>query len=309
MTDPKRILIGPSTFGAVDNTPLEKLNDAGFHVIDNPFKRRLTRVELLELLTPDVVGLIAGLEPLDRDVLTRSGLKVVSRCGSGMSNVDVTAASELGIVVHSTPTAPVTAVAELVVGAILNLLRSVPSMDRSLHKREWDKRIGQQLSGKTVAVVGFGRIGRKVSELLKAFDAKIVVVDPAYPAPPDGFTLLNLDEALKLADVVTLHSSGEDRLIGDPELQQMKTGSYLVNAARGGLVDEEALICALDQGRLAGAHLDTFETEPYRGRLCEYDQVLLTPHVGSYTVDCRRQMETEAVENLLAELIPQAGSV
>ena len=79
------------------------------------------------------------------------------------------------------------------------------------------------LSGKTVAVVGFGRIGRKVSELLKAFDAKIVVVDPAYPAPPDGFTLLNLDEALKLADVVTLHSSGEDRLIGDPELQQMKT--------------------------------------------------------------------------------------
>ena len=309
MANPKKILIGPSTFAAVDPTPLETLNDSGLEVIDNPFKRRLTRPELLDLLTPDVVGLIAGLEPLDRDVMAGSSLKVISRCGSGMSNVDLTAASDLGIVVRSTPTAPVTAVAELVVGAILNLLRSVPSMDRSLHRREWNKRIGQQLSGKTVAVVGFGRIGRKVSQFLKAFDAKIVAVDPVYSDPPEGVTLLNLDGALKLADIVTLHCSGEDHLIGNSELQQMKPGSYLVNAARGGLVDEEALIHALDQRHLAGAYLDTFGSEPYQGPLCEYDQVLLTPHIGSYTVECRRQMETEAVRNLLSELVPQAGSV
>ena len=309
MANPQKILIGPSTFAAVDPTPLEALNDSGLEVIDNPFKRRLTRAELLDLLTPDVVGLIAGLEPLDRQVMSNSSLKVISRCGSGMSNVDLTAASDLGIAVRSTPTAPVTAVAELVVGAILNLLRSVPSMDRSLHRREWNKRIGQQLSGKTVAVVGFGRIGRRVSQLLKAFDTKIIAVDPVRSDPPDGVNFLNLAEALELADIVTLHCSGEDHLIGDSELQRMQPGSYLVNAARGGLVDEDALVQALDRDHIAGAYLDTFGTEPYQGPLCEYDQVLLTPHIGSYTVECRLQMETEAVDNLLAELVPQTGSV
>ena len=309
MNKPPRILIGPSSFGAVDPTPLKKLKGSGLQVIDNPFKRRLTRDELLELLAPDVVGLIAGLEPLDRDVLAGSRLRVISRCGSGLSNVDLAAAAELGITVRSTPTAPVTAVAELVVGALLILLRALPAMDRALHDRSWDKRIGEQLSGKTVAVVGFGRIGRRVSRLLKAFDADVIVVDPAFVDAPEGFPLLDLDRALELADVVTLHCSGEQCLIGDAQFRKVKRGSYVVNAARGGLVDEEALIRALDEGRVAGAYLDTFGTEPYQGRLCEYDQVLLTPHIGSYTVQCRRKMEAEAVDNLLSELRSRIGSV
>ncbi len=291
-----RILIGPSTFGASDPAPLQKLSDAGFQVIDNPFKRRLTRDELQKLLTSDVIGLVAGLETLDRDVLTKSRLKAISRCGSGMSNVDVEAARELGISVYSTPIAPVTAVAELVIGGVLCLLRKIPNMDRALHAEKWEKQTGGQLSGKTVAVIGFGRIGQKVGQLLKAFDAKVIAVDPAN----SGF--MGLDEALQAADIVTLHASGEKCLIGKREVRLMKPGSYLVNAARGGLVDEQALADALRDGHLAGAYLDTFGSEPYRGVLCKFDQALLTPHVGSYTAECRRQMEMEAVENLLSGL-------
>src|SRR5207253_7609780 len=130
---------------------------------------------------------------------------------SGMSNVDVSAAAELGIAVYSTPDAPVAAVAELVLGGILSLLRGIPAMNQGLHSRKWEKRIGQQLAGKTVAVVGFGRIGRKVAKLLEAFDARVIPVDPL------NAEFMSLEKAFSSADVITLHASGEQCVIGPRE--------------------------------------------------------------------------------------------
>lgn len=301
-----KILLGPSTFAALDSGPMERLVESGCTVIDNPYKRKLTKEELLRLLSDDVIGLIAGLEPLDREVMEKTNLKVISRCGSGMSNVDMDAAEELGIKVCSTPFGPTQAVAELTLGAMLSLLRMVPQMDRDLHDAKWKKRIGYQLAGKTVTIIGFGRIGRLLSMLLNPFETRILAVDPYLDDAVEGVEMVTLDEALPQSDIITIHSGGEFQIMGNAQFTLIKPGAFLLNAARGGLVDENALMETLDRGTIAGAWLDTFEEEPYEGPLTKYPQVILTPHVGSYTLESRKQMESEAVENLIAALAEDA---
>lgn len=297
-----KILIGLSSFAALDQTPMEKLLRVGCKVIDNPYKRKLTEDELLELLSRDIRGLIAGLEPLNRRVLAQSNLKVISRCGSGMSNVDLEAARELGIKVYSTPFGPTSAVAELTLGALLCLLRFIPQMNETLHQGKWNKKIGSQLEGKTVVIIGFGRIGQRFAELLQPFNVEIIIVDPQINKNTINFTLLPLEEALVKADIVSLHCSYESEIIGEKEFSIMKEDVIILNASRGGVINEEDLRKFLDSGRVAGAWLDTFVQEPYDGPLKEYPQVILTPHVGSYTRECRKSMELEAVENLLKGL-------
>lgn len=296
-----RILIGPSSFAAVDVAPLQRLRDAGFDVLQNPFGRKLSVDELTELL-PGVIGLVAGLEPLSRAVLERSTLRAISRCGAGMSNVDLDAAHRLGIAVRNTPDAPTTAVAELTVGAMLTLLRQIVRMNADLHDARWTRIAGAQLEGRTVVVVGFGRVGRRVAKLLLAFGAKVIAVDPDVDRIDPPIELVSLRDALPVADIVTLHASGDETILGKAELLRLKPGALVLNCGRGGLLDEEALCEALNSGHVAGAWIDAFRDEPYTGPLTRYPQVLLTPHVGSFTVECRRRMEMEAVENLLEAL-------
>jgi D-3-phosphoglycerate dehydrogenase len=297
----RRILLGPSSFGELDPTPLTTLREGGCEVIENPVGRRLTKAELQGLL-PGVDGLIAGLEPVDREVLENSQLRVISRCGSGISNVDVEAARELGIAFYYTPHGPTEAVAELTLGMILTLLRDVIRMDRAMHARTWQKRIGFQLAGKTVLIVGYGRIGRRLGQLLKPFDVRILVVDPAIKVGPEEVTMATLPEALPKADIISLHPSGETCILGEYEFQLFKSGVILLNGARGGLIDELQLRRALDAGTVRGAWLDCFDEEPYDGPLSEDPRVILTPHIGSYTLEGRLGMEMAAVENLLRGL-------
>lgn len=294
----KRILIGPSSFGEMNSAPLDLLEEAGFSFTLNPYGRKLTKDELKALL-PGVEGLIAGQEPLDRDVLVNSDLKVISRCGAGMSNVDLGAAEKLGLLVFSTPYGPTRAVAELTLGCLLTLIRQVPQMDRALHQGRWDKRIGRQLKGMRVLIIGYGRIGKLLGELLRTFDVEWLINDPLHSEPDAQPRSTDLHAALPLADVITLHCSGEEQILGPDEFSLMKHGVFLLNAARGGLIDEAALQQALDSGRVAGAWLDTFGQEPYEGPLLKYEQVILTPHIGSYTYEGRLQMEVEAAQNLL----------
>lgn len=296
-----KILIGPSSFAEIDNAPLALLQQAGYEIINNPYGRKLTKLELLDLLKNNVGGIIAGLEPFDREVLKNSNLKVISRCGSGLSNIDLEAAKELCIKICSTPDAPVQAVAELTLGAILSLIRVIPQMNSDLHQGKWIKQIGTQLDGKVIAIIGFGRIGRRLAELLKPFNTKILVVDPCAVEFTNEIFPMHLEQALPLADIITMHSSGSTCILGARELSLVKTGTFLLNAARGDLIDEIALVKAIEDGRIKGVWLDTFKQEPYSGILTKYSQVILTPHVGSYTAECRRRMELEAVNNLISE--------
>lgn len=305
--DRKKVLLGPSTFGMFDSAPLDRLRDAGYEWIVNPYKRKITKEELLELLQDDVEGLIAGLETLDYEVLSKSRLKVISRCGAGMLNVDLKSAEQFDIKVCSTPDAPTNAVAELTLGCLLSLLRKISVMDRDLHNQQWNKQVGGQLQGKTVLIIGYGRIGKRLCKLLAPFDVHIIVVDPFVQRINESFRLLELKKALPLADIVTLHCSGEKCLLSDQEFELMKKGALLLNAARGSLVNEGALIKALASGHISGVWFDTFDQEPYSGELAGYPQALLTPHVGSYTAETRALMEMEAVNNLI-KAFENAGS-
>jgi len=295
-----KILIGPSSFAEIDKTPLGRLLAAGFTVIDNPYKRKMTKQELHNFLKEDVVGILAGLEPLDREVMSRSHLKCISRVGAGMANVDLQAAKDLNISVFNTPDGPTNAVAELVVGALISLVRWIPQANQSLHDRKWSRKMGGEISGKTIAIIGFGRIGRRVAELLAPFRAKLIAVDPYLKASEKlSCQLLSIEEALPQADIITIHTSGDECLFDAAAFSKMKRGVLMLNAARGNIVSEEALIKALEEGIVAGAWLDTFKQEPYDGPLCNYENVIMTPHIGSYTAECRRNMENEAVSNLL----------
>jgi D-3-phosphoglycerate dehydrogenase len=295
-----KILIGTSTFGVADDAPLQRLADLGLTPVLNPFGRTIAGAELPGLLTDDTIGLIAGLEPLDRPMLAASHLKAISRVGVGMSSVDQDAARDLGILLYSTPDAPTQAVAELALGSLLALLRRIPEMDRDMHTRRWNKQLGRQLSDRTVAIVGFGRIGRRLASLLVPFGTRILVVDPgSHQATSGGLPVLSLYDALEQADVVSIHVSGTAPILDREALAHLKRGSYVLNASRGGCIIEEALLEVLASGRVAGAWLDTFEAEPYDGPLCDHPNVLLTPHVGSNTAEARVQMEAEAVDNLV----------
>ncbi|HEX5781271.1 MAG TPA: phosphoglycerate dehydrogenase, partial [Solirubrobacteraceae bacterium] len=245
--------------------------------------------------------------PLDADVLAAARkLRVISRVGVGLDSVDLNAARAEGIVVRNTPDAVTNPVAELTLSGIVNVLRHVSLMDRELRGGDWNRRMGRMLTGRTVGIIGLGRIGRRLSTLLAPFDVKLLASERA----PDhavakrlGVTFVTLEELLAEADVVTLHLPGGSRpILGADQLALMKPDAVLVNTSRGGLVDEHALHAALSEGRLAGAYVDTFEDEPYEGPLRDLPNVLLTPHAGSFTAEARLQMEMEAVENMLAAL-------
>jgi len=276
------------------------LEAAGYRVETNPFKRKLTEQEVLDLVVKHKpVGLFAGVEPLTRRVLEAGlpSLRVVSRCGVGLDTVDLAAAEQLGIAVYNTPDAPSPAVAELTLALMLAVLRKVPQADASLRAGKWQALQGRLLAGKTVGVVGMGRIGARVAELCRAFGCRVLACDPR-----PGFDGVPLPRLLAEADVVTLHLPllAQTRHGIDPFA--MKKGAVLINCSRGGLVDEAALEKALREGHLAGAGLDVFEQEPYAGPLRELPQVVMTCHMGSAAEECRARMEREAADNLISHL-------
>ena len=297
------VAITPSSFAAVDQSPLKQLEAAGFDVKPNPYGRRLTKGEAIENLK-GVDALIAGLEPLDRDVLEASPqLKVIARVGIGIANVDLEAAKELGIAVSNTPEGPTNAVAEATVTSALVILRDLMARNEALHRREWPKHVARGLSGLHVLFIGYGRIGRKTAELFRAFGAKIIVSDPYLDESTleHGEEAVTLKEGLANADVVTLHAAGDDEIIGEAEFLMMKKGTVLLNSSRGELVNEEALVTALDDGIVSGCWFDAFWHEPYTGKLCDYPQAILTPHACTYTEQCRLSMEGQSVENLIRD--------
>jgi D-3-phosphoglycerate dehydrogenase len=301
-----RVLITTSSFNVAAADSLSRLSQAGFEIVTNPHGRKLSEDEVAVLLDDDVVGMVAGTEPLTRRVLAGArGLKVVARCGIGLDSVDLAAAGELGIEVTNTPDAPSAAVAELTLGLMLDQLRRISRADRQIRAGQWKPLMGGLLAARTVGVVGYGRIGRRVSKLVQAFGARVLATDAAGVQPDGIAEPCALERLLAEADVVTLHmpsQKGAGHFLDAARIGRMKRGAVLVNTARGGLVDEDALAEAIREGRLGGAALDTYEKEPYSGPLAELPQVVLTAHMGSYAEESRGIMEREAADNLLKGL-------
>lgn len=296
-----RILITTSSFAPRNEQPLAEFVAKGFEIVRNPYGRRLSEAEIGELMDGDVVGMIAGLEPLTKGVIDRApNLKVISRCGIGLDNVDLDHCAGRKVSVVNTPEAPAIAVAELAMGMILSLIRGVTMMDRDVRVGRWKRFEGRLLRDLTVGIVGLGRVGRAVAVRLEPFGCRLIGSDVMGASVP-GVELMDLHDVLTKADVVTLHvplDATTRGLIGPQNLSVMKPGAYLINTSRGGLVDEEALFEALQSGHLAGAALDVFEEEPYEGALTKLPTAVLTSHAGSSALETRTRMEQEAAQNL-----------
>ena len=298
----KTVLITTSSFGERDNEAVAALTAAKVSIVFNPLGRRLTEDEACELFSKhDPLGVVAGVEPLtDRVFAAAPSLKAVARCGTGMDSVDVVAAERHGIRVSRTPDAPAAAVAELTLGLILAVLRRIAEADRVVRSGAWKSLTGGLLGARTIGLVGYGRVGRRVAALVRPTGAKIIASDPHVPEA--DVPLLPLDELLRQADIVSLHCVGGSVCLGSREFALMRKGAILINTARGDLVDETALAEALNSGHLAGAGLDVFEVEPYKGPLATIETAVLTAHMGSYAAETRAEQEREALFNLVADL-------
>lgn len=302
---PMRALITTVPFGSVESRPLDLLREAGVEYVINPLGRRPTEAELCELIR-DVELFIAGTEPITERVMAAAPrLRIISRVGIGLDNVDLVAARRRGIVVSYTPDAPAPAVTELTIGLMLSLLRHIHTADRRVRNDGWHRFMGRRLGELTVGIVGVGRVGRGVIRLLEGFGARILANDlvPARDLP--HVTWVEKDEIYERADVISVHlplTARTENLIAAAELRLMKTDAILINTARGGIVNEANLAAALRAGRIAGAAIDVFCDEPYAGELLGLDRCLVTCHMGSMSMDCRMRMELEAAENVLQYL-------
>ena len=246
-----------------------------------------------------------------RHVAAAKRLKVIVRGGVGVDNIDVGAAEAEGVKVLNTPSASSTSVAELALALMFALARQIPRADASMKSGDWDKKSfakGMELEGKTLGIVGVGRIGRALARKASALGMVVIGADPALgtTGSVEGLTLLTPEDVYSRADLISLHLpkvAGTPAAIGPAQFAQMKRGVFLVNCARGGVVDEAALLLALESGSVAGAALDVFEVEPPKDlRLVNHPRVIATPHVGAATHEAQARVGLEVAHILLTEL-------
>ncbi len=293
-----RIAVGASTFGVAGGDAIDILEKHNIELIKNPYGRKLTVEETIEHLQ-NVDGLLAGLETLNADVFTHTpNLKAVSRIGIGMDNVDMDACKRFNIKVSNTPDAPTEAVSEIALAALLSIAHQIPMSNQDMHQKVWKKRMGFSVSGLNVLFIGYGRIGRRFADHLKYLGANILIYDPFKP----DISLKTIEEGIEKADVITIHASGRDRILDSKLINRFKEGTVLLNCARGTLVDEMAVYESLKNGKISFYWADVYSEEPYTGILTECENAILTPHIATFSKQCRIQMEVEAVNNILRDL-------
>jgi len=293
----------------LDSAAILALREAGHEVIE---ARALQGAELIRALEGCRALIVRGATRVTAEVLERTPtLKLVVRAGTGLDNVDLEAAKRRGVRVSNTPAANAVSVAELVFGLLIALERNIASASQALREGRWEKSAAgaRELAGRRLSLMGFGRIGREVARRAIAFEMEVAAHDPLLDAWPPGFervSRVSFGDALRRADVLSLHvplTSESRGLIGAAELAMLPEGAVIVNAARGGLVDEVALEAALASGRLRGAALDVFASEP-PGRLAllERANVIATPHLGASTLEAQRRAGLEAAAIVIAAL-------
>lgn len=304
-----KVLITPTTsFGKYSNG-YERLREAGCEPIKASYQYPLKEKQLLKIIG-GIDGVIIGIDEVTAKVILKADkLKVISKHGVGVDNVDVEEATNRRVVVANAPGTNDNAVADLTFGFILSLARKIPQADRSIKERKWEKIVGVGLEGKTLGIIGAGRIGKKVIKRTSGFDMKILVYDiyqKAKLAKNLNFEYVSLRRLLQESDFVSLHVPLTEKtkgMIGKKEIKLMKNSAYLINTARGGIVDEVALFYALKNKKITGAAIDTYLQEPpTTNPLLELDNIITTPHMGADTREAIRNMDLVSVENVVRTL-------
>ncbi len=299
----------------VDAAAIARIRSVGHEVVEG---NALKGADLVAALAGVQGLLVRGATKVTADVFPGSpSLKVVVRAGTGLDNVDQVAAKQHGVQVRNTPNANSVSVAELVFGMLLAIERHLLPASNDLKRGVWEKSKyqGRELSGRTLGLLGFGRIGREVATRARAFDMTVIEHDPRHRAGGEGFDWVKhveRDELFKSADVLSLHVPLADDTrdsIGEREFVLMKPDALLINASRGGVVNEDALVAALKSGKLRGAAVDVFTQEPAPADhpLLSLTNVLPLPHLGASTAEAQRRAGIEAAEILLEVLAEVAG--
>jgi D-3-phosphoglycerate dehydrogenase len=285
---------------------IEKLKEKCTISFINKTGARLSETDLINALG-NVQGVIAGTETFSRRVIDKCGsLEVISRVGVGTDSINLAAARDRGIQIVTTPNSPVQPVAEHTLALILSALKNIPQYNERIRNNNYEITAGSLLSGKKVGIAGMGKIGTRVAELLECLGCLILFYDPmvAKQTPSTWKRFDSIENLVKCSDILSIHSGPQPD--GSPlinaKVLSHANGITLINTARGSLIDEQSLINALSSGKVKSAALDVFPSEPYTGELLSFPQVIATPHVASNTVESRRQMEMESVNNLIKSL-------
>jgi len=321
MNRQERVLVTTVPFGELDEQPIRILREVGLEVVLNPLGKKLRSTELAELIS-DFDYLIAGTEVIDAAVIEQAKrLKLIARVGIGLDGLDLLAARAKGIPVTYTPDAPSDAVAELTIGLMISCLRQLHVANQRMHSGQWHRHFGRRFENCTVGLLGLGRIGSRVARLLEPFRPKVILGHDLRPLEslelPPGIVPASFEQVINESDLLSIHvplTESTRQLIGSTELSRMRFGSMIVNTARGGIVDEGALLEALTSGHIATAALDVFTEEPYSGPLRTLENAVLTSHMGSMSVDSRFRMELEAATEVqrlvsgagLRQLVPES---
>jgi phosphoglycerate dehydrogenase-like enzyme len=301
-----RVLIGSKSFGKAYPEHLKRLEEAGCEIIPNQIGRAYRAAELRTALA-GVDAIVTGTDELTAEVImSADGLKLIAKHGVGLDSIDLGAARMKGVVVAATFGAVHDSVADLTMALLLAVARGIVPAHLSTRSGQWKGFVGMELRGKLLGIVGLGRIGKEFALRAQGFGMEVVACDP-YPDSPFAaehrITFLSLADLLKRADVVSLHAglaSAGHPLLGATELRAMKLGAILINTGRGHLVDEQALVDALRDGRIRGAGLDVFAEEPpAESPLLVLQNVVLTPHMAGDTWDARRRLGEITVENIV----------
>ena len=304
-----KILVTPTSMQPQEgkvNPALEKLREFADELVFNPTGKPLTGERLIQQLQ-GCDGYLAGLDSISADVLEHCpNLKAISRYGVGYDRVDLAAAEKQGIVVTNTPGVNAEAVGELAFGMMMSLSRSLTMLDASTKRNGWIRCTGKELYGKKIGIVGLGAIGKVVARCAGGFAMEVLAYDPymneSYAAE-HGIKSVSFEELIAQCDYISMHLPLNDQtyhMINKETFSKMKDGVILINASRGGIVDEAAAKEAVESGKLGGLGLDAFETEPPKDSpLFAYDNVLATPHTGAHTKEATENMATLATENLI----------
>lgn len=305
-----KVLVTPTSFCKPQNIAArQKLEAFADEVVYNEYGRPLKPDEVEKMLN-GVDGYIAGLDYITADALKNAGsLKVISRYGAGVDRVDLQSAKDKGITVTNTPGTNAVAVCELAFALMLSLARVVPKLDNAVKNGEWPRNNGIELCGKTLGIVGFGAIGKNLAIRAKAFGMDVIAFDPYFDqafADENGVKKCDVNELISSSDFISLHvplNEHTRHMIGNEQIETMKDGAYIINTARGGLVDEAAVAKAIQQGKLGGIALDVYEVEPVTNSpLFGLHNVVMTPHTGAHTNEAISGMGMMAVDNLIAIL-------
>lgn len=290
---------------ATDPKALKLIEQAGIEVVNQP---EITPEELIKVIPDYPCMVVRSRTKVTKEVIDAgTGLKAIVRAGVGLDNIDVAYAKEKGVLVLNTPSASTQSVAELTIAYLMALARNIPLMTASMKAGKWDKKnfVGVEVSGKTLGLIGSGRIGKAVADRASALGMDVIAYDP-YVTELPGVRLVDLDGLFSEADYISLHVPHTDEthnILDADAFGKMKSGVRIINCGRGGTIDEDALANAIENGKVAGAALDVFADEPLSdSRLFNLDQVIGSPHVGAGTAEAKERVGQVAAQKVIETL-------